>query len=84
MSKDYRLKKEISNKLSILQRRLIVAGNIKNKRKKLRELMNIRKEIKGLLDNYKPEEINNNFLFKDFIKKIKTLMFNLERENAKK
>ena len=84
MSEDYRLKKEISNKLSILQRRLIAAGNIKNKRKKLRELMNIRKEIKELLDNYKPEEINNNFLFKDFIKKIKTLMFNLERENAKK
>lgn len=84
MSEDYQLKKEISNKLSILQRRLIVAGNIKNKRKKLRELMNIRKEIKWLLDNYKPEEINDNFLFKDFIKKIKTLMFNLERENAKK
>lgn len=84
MSEDYQLKKEISNKLSILQRRLIVAGNIKNKRKKLRELMNIRKEIKWLLDNYKPEKINNNFLFKDFIKKIKTLMFNLERENAKK
>lgn len=84
MNNNYWLRKEISNKLLRLDKRLTIASNIKDKRKKLLEFLKIRNDVKALLRQYEESKFDDNFLFQKFTKNIKTLIFKLEKEYAKK
>lgn len=84
MSNNYWLKKEISYNLIRLERRLANASNIKDKRKRLSELLRIRNDVKGLLKHYEESKFDDNFLFQKFTKNIKSFAFKLEKEYAKK
>ena len=84
MDENYWLKREFYNKLSDLEKKLEFASNIRDKNKRLKKLLVIRHEIKSLLKEFNSKKINNNFLFQDFIKKIKTLIFKVEKESVKK
>lgn len=84
MNNNYWLRKEISNKLLHLNKRLIIASNIKDKRKKLLEFLKIRNDVKALLKQYEESKFDDNFLFQKFTKNIKTFIFKLEKEYAKK
>ncbi len=84
MDTDYWSKRDFSNKLLILEKRLKNAAGIKNKRKKLSELLSIRGETKLLLNQYENLKTYDNFFLNKIKKNIKSLIFNLEREYAKR
>lgn len=84
MNSDYWYKKEFSNKLSTLERRLKRAAHIKDKRKRLSELLNIRRETKLLLIQYENLEVYDNFFLNKIKKNIRSFIFNLEKEYVKK
>ena len=84
MNSDYWYKKEFSNKLSTLERRLKKTAQIKDKRKRLSELLNIRRETKLLLSQYENLEVYDNFFLNKIKKNIRSFIFNLEKEYAKK
>lgn len=84
MSNNYWLRKEISDKLFYLDKRLAIASNIKDKRKRLSELLRIRNDVKDLLKHYEKSKFDDNFFFQKFIKNIKSFAFKLEKEYAKK
>ena len=84
MNSDYWYKKEFSNKLSALERRLKRATLIKDKRKRLSELLNIRRETKHLLSQYENLEVYDNFFLNKIKKNIRSFIFNLEIEYVKK
>jgi len=84
MDENYWLKREFYNKLSDLEKKLEFASNIRDKNKRLKKLLVIRQEIKRLLKEFNSKKIDNNFLFQNFIKKIKTLIFRVEKESVKK
>ena len=84
MSNNYWLRKEISDKLSYLDKRLAIASNIKDKRRRLSEFLKIRNDVKSLLKQYEESKFDDNFLFQKFTKNIKIFIFKLEKEYAKK
>jgi len=83
MSDDYWAKKDLSNKFSFLERRLTITSKIKDKRKKNKELLKLRSEVKLLLKENNKNKFDNNFLFKDFSRKVGALILSLEKEYAK-
>ena len=84
MSNDYWSNKELSNKISLLERRLAIASGIKDKRKKLKEVIFLREQIKALLKEYESSKIDDNFFLKNILNKIKSLIFRVEKEHGKK
>lgn len=84
MSNDYWSNKKLSNKISLLERRLAIASRIKDKRKKLKEVIFLREQIKALLKEYESAKIDDNFFLKNILNKIKSLIFRVEKEHDKK
>ena len=84
MSNDYWSNKNLSNKISLLERRLAIASGIKDKRKKLKEVIFLREQIKALLKEYESSKIDDNFFLKNILNNIKSLIFRVEKEHGKK
>lgn len=84
MSADFLLRKKLSNNFFYLEKKIKAANSIKDKRKRLSELLKIKNDVKSLLKQYDENKFDDNFLFRKFTKNIKAFIFKLEKEYAKK
>lgn len=84
MNENYWLKRSFYNKIFDLEKKLIITSKIKDKKKKIKDIIYIRNQAKTLLSEYKKSKINDQFLLKNISKKINSIIFRIEKESAKK